>query len=236
MMNEKRLKEFWNKEYKDPALFSLSEEVSADLVKFTRWMQKEYGKDALRPEVVVLDAGTGNGRNLLWLNREYRVGGYGFDISDEGIAQAKAAAQKQQWGNKLSFAVRSLDEMLPLPDESVDVVLDMMSSHFLKNEEREKFVAEVARVLKPQGTLFFKSFYAERDSHTKELLEKHAADEENAYIHPRLKVYEYVWTDDALTKYFDKDFVLMKKELSGKHHLKGKPAKRRSVVCYFDKK
>ncbi len=235
-MNEKRLKEFWNKEYKDPTMFILSEEVSADLVKFSRWMLKEYGKDALRPEVVVLDAGTGNGRNLLWMNAQFRIKGFGYDISDEGITQAKANAAKQQWGGKLEFKVQSLDQPIPLPDESVDIVLDMMSSHFLKNDERKKFIDEVARVLKPQGVLFFKSFYAERDSHTKELLEKHGADEENAYIHPKLKVYEYVWTDKALKESFDEQFILMNKELSGKHHLKGKPAKRRSVVCYFEKK
>lgn len=235
-MNEKRLKEFWNKEYKDPALFSLSEEASADLMKFTRWLQKEYGKDVLRPEVFVLDAGTGNGRNLLWLNNEFRIRGLGFDISDEGIARAKVGAAKQQWGSKLEFKVQSISDPVPLADESVDIVLDMMSSHFLKNEERKKFFDEIARVLKPQGVLFFKSFYAERDSHTKELLEKHAADEENAYIHPKLKVYEYVWTKEALEEAFAKDFILMHKELSGKHHLKGKPAKRRSVVCYFEKK
>lgn len=235
-MNEKRLKEFWNKEYKDPSMFLLSEEVSADLVKFTRWAQKEYGKDVLRPEITVLDAGCGNGRNLLWMNREFGIGGYGYDISDEGIAQAQKNASTQKWGNKLTFAVRSLDELIPLPDESVDIVIDAMSSHFLKNEERARFISEVTRVLKPQGVLFFKSFYAERDSHTKELLAEHSAGEENAYIHPRLKVYEYVWTDQALEQFFSKDFVMMKKELSGKHHIKGKPAKRRSVVCYFERK
>ena len=227
-MNEKRLKEFWNKEYKDPGMFALSDEVSADLVKCVRWMMKEYGEDVLRPDTVVLDAGCGNGRNLLWLNEAFRVRGYGYDISDEAIAQAQAHADKQQWGNKLVFKVRSLDELIPLEDESVDLVIDAMSSHFLKNIERERFISEVA--------LFFKSFYAERDTHTKELLEKHGADEENAYIHPKLKVYEYVWTDAALAASFEKDFILMKKELSGKHHIKGKPAKRRSVVCYFEKK
>ncbi len=235
-MNEKRLKEFWNKEYKDPALFNLSEEASADLAKFVRFAQKEYGKDVLRPEVMVLDAGCGNGRNLLWLNREYRVRGVGYDISDEGIAQANKAKDAQQFGSKLTFLVRSIGDTIPLPDESVDLVLDMMSSHFLKEVERKRFIKEVARVLKPQGLLFFKSFYAERDSHTKELLAKHAADEENAYIHPRLKVYEYVWDDESLKSYFEKEFVLMHKEASHQHHIKGKPAKRRSVVCYFEKK
>ncbi len=235
-MNEKRLKEFWNKEYDDPGMFALSDEVSADVVKCARWMMKEYGKDVFRTDTVVLDAGCGNGRNLLWFNEMFRVAGYGYDISDTAIAQANAQAAQQQWGSKLTFKVRSLDELIPLEDESVDLVIDAMSSHFLKNVERARFISEVARVLKPQGVLFFKSFYAERDSHTKELLEKHGAGEENAYIHPKLKVYEYVWTDAALASSFDNDFIMMKKELSGKHHIKGKPAKRRSVVCYFEKK
>lgn len=235
-MNEKRLKEFWNKEYKDPGMFGLSDEVSTDLVKFTRWMQREYGKDVLRPDIFVLDAGCGNGRNLLWLNEMFRVAGLGYDISEEAIAQAHAVAKKQQWGSKLTFVVRSIGELIDLPDQSVDVVLDMMSSHFLKNIERARFIAEVARVLKPQGVLFFKSFYAERDTHTKELLANHAADEENAYIHPKLKVYEYVWTDSALEASFGEQFIMMHKEASHKHHIKGKPARRRSVVCYFEKK
>ncbi len=235
-MNEKRLKEFWNKEYKDPGMFSLSDDVSADLVKCVKWMMKEYGNDVLRPDTTVLDAGCGNGRNLLWLNEHFRVHGHGYDISEEAIKQAQAVADKQQWGSKLTFTVRSLDQLIPLENESVDLVVDAMSSHFLRNTERARFISEVGRVLKPQGVLFFKSFYAERDSHTKELLKKHGADEENAYIHPKLKVYEYVWTDVALTESFDKDFILMKKEASGKHHIKGKPAKRRSVVCYFEKR
>ncbi len=235
-MNEKRLKEFWNKEYNDPGMFALSDEVSADLVKFTRWMQKEYGKDAIRSDTTVVDAGCGNGRNLLWLNEMYRVRGYGYDISEIAIAQAQAIAVKQKWGSKLAFSVRSLDELIALPNDSVDIVIDAMSSHFLKNVERARFILEVARILKPQGVLFFKSFYAERDTHTKEMLEKYGAGEENAYIHPKLKVYEYVWTDKALEESFGEQFVMMKKEASGKHHIKGKPAKRRSIVCYFEKK
>jgi ubiquinone/menaquinone biosynthesis C-methylase UbiE len=235
-MNEKRLKEFWNQEYKDPGMFGLSDEVSADLVKFTRWMMKEYGKDAIRPDTFVLDAGCGNGRNLLWMNEMFRVKGLGYDISEEAVSQAQKNANKQQWGEKIQFRVKSIGELINLPDESVDIVIDAMSSHFLKNVERARFIKEVARVLKPMGALFFKSFYAERDTHTKELLRDHAADEENAYIHPKLKVYEYVWTDAALVESFGADFVMMHKEASGKHHIKGKPAKRRSVVCYFEKK
>lgn len=235
-MNEKRQKEFWNKEYKDPEFFSLSDEASSDLQKFTRWLQKEYGKDVLRPDVTVLDAGCGNGRNLLWMNEAFRVRGFGYDISDVAIRQATVNAEKQQWGNKLIFKVHSIALDIPLPDESVDIVLDMMASHFLREKERAIYIKEVARVLKPQGVLFFKSFYMEGDQHAKDLIKNEGAGEHNAYIHPRLKVYEYVWDDASLEQSFSEQFILQKKEPSYKHNIRGKPNKRRSVVCYFEKK
>jgi len=235
-MNEKRLKEFWNQEYKDPEFFALSDEASSDLQKFTRWLQKEYGKDVLRPDVTVLDAGCGNGRNLLWMNEAFRVRGFGYDISDVAIRQATVNAEKQQWGSKLVFKTHSIALDIPLPDESVDIVLDMMSSHFLKEKERAQYFKEVARVLKPQGVLFFKSFYIEGDQHAKDLIKNEGAGEHNAYIHPRLKVYEYVWDDKAIAETFDDQFILQRKEPSYKHNIRGKPNKRRSIVCYFEKK
>ncbi len=236
LMNEKRLKEFWNREYRDPEFFALSEEASSDLQKFTRWAMKEYGKDVLRPEISVLDAGCGNGRNLLWMNRMFHMKGTGFDISEVAIAQANKEAEQQQFGKKLVFKTHSIALDIPLPDESVDFVLDMMTSHFLKEKEREIYFKEVARVLKPQGVLFFKSFFMDGDYHAQDMIKNQSAGEENAYIHPRLKVYEYVWTDEALQKTFGDQFIMMHRELSHKHNIRGKPNKRRSVVCYFEKK
>jgi hypothetical protein len=55
-------------------------------------------------------------------------------------------------------------------------------------------------------------------------------------MHPKLKVYEYVWDDQSIEDTFGKDFILMRKEPSYKHNIRGKPNKRRSVVCYFEKK
>lgn len=235
-MNEKRLKEFWNKEYKDPGYFALSDESSGDLVKFCRWLTNEFGDDFFKQRLTVLDAGCGNGRNLLWMNQEFRVGGVGYDISEEAIKQAQAKAKKQQWGDRISFRVYSIGQLIPLPDHSVDIVIDAMASHFLRDVERARFIAEVARVLKPQGVLFFKSFYAPGDVHAKHLIKEESAGEENAYIHPKMKVYEYVWTEEALKKSFGDAFLLRAKFASHKHNAKGKPNKRRSVTCYFEKK
>jgi ubiquinone/menaquinone biosynthesis C-methylase UbiE len=232
-MNKKRLKDFWNKEYKDPEFFALSSAVSADLEKYVRYMQREFGDDVFRPNMTVLDLGTGNGRNLIYFADQFRMRGIGYDISEEGIKQAQKSAA--HLGNKVIFEVRSISDALPLPDESVDLVLDLMASHFLKEAEREAYRAEILRVLKPEGFLLFKSFYAEGDMHTKKLLKEHGAGEKNAYIHPRLKVYEYTWTDEAIKEFFDPYFTMLKEESSHKHFSKGRPNKRRSIICYFQK-
>jgi hypothetical protein len=51
-----------------------------------------------------------------------------------------------------------------------------------------------------------------------------------------MKVYEYVWTDEALHDAFGEQFILQHKELSHQHNIRGKPNKRRSITCYYEKK
>lgn len=233
-MDKRRLKDFWNKEYKDPEFFALSDKVSADLEKFVRFAQREYGADIFRSGTTVLDLGCGNGRNSIYMAEHFRMHAIGYDISEEGIKQAQAASAHLE--GRAEFFVRSISDPFPIADGSVDLVMDLMASHFLKEGERQAYLAEVLRVLAPGGLLLFKSFYAEGDVHAKKLIAKHGADEKNAYIHPRLKVYEYVWTDKALEETFESHFTLLKKETSHKHFTKGRPNKRRSVICYFEKK
>ena len=235
-MNEKRLKEFWNKEYKEPEFLALSDEQSGELQKFCRFLTNEFGNDYFKQKLMVLDAGCGNGRNLLWMNEAFRVYGFGYDISEEAIQQAQKKAVAQKWGSRLTFSVGSLADTIALEDASVDIVLDMMASHFLREEERARYFAEIVRVLKSGGMLLFKSFYAMGDRHAKDLIKNESAGEKNAYIHPKMKVYEYVWTDAALDETFEKDFIVHGKFASHKHTIRGKPNKRRSVTCYFEKK
>lgn len=229
-------KEFWNKEYQTSEHLALSMKVSEDLEKFTRWLEREHGREFLNPIAKVLDIGTGNGRNLIYLAESYGMRGVGFDISETAIAEAKINAEDLP----IEFEVRSMTESLPSGDASVTLVLDMMTSHFLKKAEREALLAEIVRVLKPGGWLFFKSFLADEDLHVKRLLSENPADEAGAYIHPKIGVYEYAWTEDAAKEFFAPYFQIHKIVKSHKHINRGKIGderawKRRTFSVYLQK-
>ncbi len=224
-------REFWNKEYKTSEHLTLSTTPSEDLEKFTRYIEREYKREFLNSYARVLDLGCGNGRNLIYLAREYGMRGVGYDISDVAIKQAQAASLDLP----ITYEARSIAEPLPLPDGSATFVLDMMTSHFLKGEERKALKAEILRVLRPGGWLFFKSFLADEDINVKRFLRESPADEENAYIHPKLGVYEYVWTEEALQDFFTPEFEIHKVHKSHKHLRRGKPGKRRTLSAYMQK-
>ncbi len=225
-------KKFWNREYQKPTHLAISTEPSEDLQKFTRWLERHYRGRILNLTTSILDLGCGNGRNSIWLSREFGVHGSGYDLSSEAVAQATRAAV----GLPLTFAVRNLAEPLSLADESVDLVLDLMSSHVLKSAERLQLKQEIKRVLKSEGWFMFKSFLLEDDDHAKRLLRDHPADEEHSYLHPELGVQEHVWTIDEIVEFFGSDFEIHKIDKSHKHRSRGRAFRRRTVSVYLQKK
>lgn len=240
MVNHSKGKQFWDKEYKqagqEDGHLALSAEPSEDLQKFTRWMEREYGRQYLNPLASVMDLGCGNGRNLLYMARDFGMRGVGYDISDEAIRQARAAAKDFP---ALGFHVRSIAEPLFVPDASQTIVLDMMTSHFLNTEERVKLLKEIVRVLKSGGWLFFKTFLRDEDAHAERLLREAPSGEEGTYIHPRIGVPEHVFAEDEIVDLLSNDFSIHKIARSHRHlsrDKKGKLAgKRRSVSVYAQK-
>jgi len=234
-------KEFWDKEYKTSEHLTLSDEPAEDLEKFCRWSERNYGRRFLNPLACVLDLGCGNGRNLIFLARTYGMRGVGYDVSSEAIKLAERTSSlivKEGGRAKdlpITYTVRSIEEQIDLPDGSVNLVLDMMTSHFLREKEREALRVEILRVLKPEGWLFFKSFLADQDLHVRRLLKESPADEKDSYIHPKLGVYEHVWTEGTLREFFDPHFDIQKIERSHKHMNRGRAFKRRTITAYLQK-
>lgn len=222
---------FWNEEYKEAGHFALSETQSEDLEKFTRWLIREHGNSVLNVTASVLDLGTGNGRNLIWLAETFNIRGIGYDISTEAIKQARERAARALL--PLTFEARSIAGDLKVPDESQTVVLDMMTSHFLKEADRRALVHEIYRVLKPGGFLFYKTFLLDEDRHAHRMIKENPSGEANSYIHPEIGVAEHVSTEEEIEDLYGAKFEIKKIERSHRH--RGRFAKRRSITLYMEK-
>lgn len=222
---------FWDQEYTNAEHLALSEEASGDLEKFCRWLERATKRTVLNVTSSVIDMGCGNGRNLIYLAREFGMHGIGYDSSGAAIKEAKRLAE----GLQLRFETRSMAGVITEPEESQMLALDMMSSHFLKHGEREKLRNEIYRVLKPGGYLFMKTFLADGDLHTKRLIEEKPGDEPGSYIHPVIGVQEHVYSEAELVEFLSEKFIIHKTYLSHKHMLKGKAWKRRTISVYAQK-
>lgn len=223
---------FWDHEYAHGGgNLALSTEESEDLAKFTRWLGRQKDHRNLQQGDKVLDAGCGNGRNLIFLAQNFNVTGHGYDNSAAAIAQARMLSS----GLPLTYEVRSIADPVPLPDDSQTLALDMMASHFLNAKERANLRDETFRVLKPGGWLFIKTFLLDEDLHSKRLLAEHPADEPNTYIHPVIGVPEHVYSEAELIEFLEERFIIHKTYRSHKHIAKGKARKRRTISVYAQK-
>lgn len=222
---------FWNDEYKKGGHLALSFNPSEDMEKFIRWLIREHGKEHLNVTSSVLDVGCGNGRNLHWLSSEYGVRGIGYDISQEAIKEAKRRASEEKL--PLTYTARSIAGLLDVPDNSQSIVLDMMASHFLNADERAFLIQEIARVVRPGGFLFYKTFLLDEDKHAARMLIENPGKETSTYIHPKIGVAEHVSTEADIEKAYTPYFRIHKIYRSHRH--KGAHAKRRSISVYMEK-
>jgi arsenite methyltransferase len=103
----------------------------------------------LNPGEVVLDLGSGGGIDVLLSAR--RVGpegkAYGLDMTDEMLALANENKRKSGLTN-VEF-LRGEIENIPLPDDSVDIVISNCVINL--SADKDKVLREAFRVLKPGG-------------------------------------------------------------------------------------
>ncbi len=229
---------FWEHEYAAGGHLKLSDEPGEDLVKFTRWHARQKQTTAFTPSQTALDLGCGNGRHLFFLYEQFGLTGIGYDTAEPALKQARERAKafaKHATPPPLTFARRSIAEPLPLPDSSVNLALDMMTSHFLAAAERTALRDEIYRVLAPGGWLFMKTFLQDGDLHTKRLLAEHPADDPGSYIHPVIGVAEHAYTEAELRDFLGERFVVHKVYRSHQHKRQGQARKRRTISIYAEK-
>jgi SAM-dependent methyltransferase len=103
----------------------------------------------LKPGEVVLDLGSGGGIDVLLSARRVGPSGkaYGLDMTDEMLALARDNQLKSGLTN-VEF-LRGEIEHIPLPDNSVDVVISNCVINL--SADKDQVLAEAFRVLKPGG-------------------------------------------------------------------------------------
>lgn len=222
---------FWDAEYTKPEHLKLSEEPSEDLEKFTRWIIRRKREDILSKESKVFDVGCGNGRNLVFLAKNFGISGIGYDISTAAIAQAINLSK----GLPIKYTARSIAGELDTEPESQDLVLDMMTSHFLSQDERLLLRDEIFKTLKPGGFLFIKTFLKDKDLHTERLIKSRPGTEDGSYVHPIMGVQEYVYSEKELVDFLSEKFIVHKIYRSHKHAFRGRARKRRTITIYAEK-
>jgi SAM-dependent methyltransferase len=111
------------------------------LRRFVRPLLAQAVAGRVRPRA--LDAGCGTGCNLRMLAELAR--GYGVDLNRLGLSHAR--------GSGLSRLARATVAALPFPDATFDVVTSFDVLYALTEEDARRAMSEMARVLKPGGTL-----------------------------------------------------------------------------------
>jgi tellurite methyltransferase len=111
-------------------------------------------KGRFNPQMCVLDAGCGGGRNFVYFLRSgYEV--CGVDLSTEAIAHVRAlAARLAPHLPADNFRVEAVEGM-SFADADFDLVICSAVLHFARDEEHwQGMVREMWRVLKPGGIFF----------------------------------------------------------------------------------
>jgi arsenite methyltransferase len=113
----------------------------------------------LREGDVVLDLGSGGGIDVILSARRVGPGGFAFglDMTDEMLALARRNAE--QAGVRNAVFLKGVIEQVPLPAESVDVVISNCVINL--SVDKAAVLAEVARVLKPGGRVGVSDIVAE---------------------------------------------------------------------------
>jgi len=111
-------------------------------------------KNRFSPEMKILDAGCGGGRNLVYfLRQNFRV--FGIDQNPEAVEYVRRLAK--MLAPEISpenFQISAVEKM-PFENKSFDWVLSNAVLHFAADEAQfNEMLREMWRVLKPSGKLF----------------------------------------------------------------------------------
>lgn len=102
----------------------------------------------------ILDAGCGEGRNLIYFVRnDYQV--WGLDKNEDAVQMLKYVVKSINKSYPLERFVAGNVEKMPYQDRYFDAIISSAVLHFAENKDHFlSMIGELSRVLKPGGILF----------------------------------------------------------------------------------
>ena len=225
----------WENEYRNPKFLALGTEPLSDVKDFMKWVKKlvrQNPQDFAAPisEWKALDLGCGNGKNLHYLVENYVASGVGYDISRTAIE----IAHKRADGLLIDYSVRSIGEVCPLENQSIDLVLDVTSSNSLNESERSILLGEIARVLKPSGYVFVRALCKDGDTNAKNLIKQFPGQEYDTYTLGTTGITERVFSKEDFEKtYADFFEIVYLEKTSGYQKWGNQSYKRNYWIAYL---
>lgn len=195
----------WDREYKNPLLVTKKEEPQADTLRFFKFLKKEMKYKIERK--TILDLGCGTGRNANYLaDLGNKV--IGIEISKTAIEIARARAR--ELGLTVDYRLGDIGELYDIPDNFVDIVLDVTSSNSLNDVGREVYLKETNRVLKQGGYFFVRALCKDGNKNVKNLLKNSRGKEHDTYIIKEIGLTERVFSREDFVKMYSQYFKILK--------------------------
>lgn len=197
----------WEKEYQNSKLVTKADGPQADTLRFLKFLKKDqkYKVEGRN----ILDLGCGTGRNANYLAEEGNSV-IGIEISQTALALAKERAT--ELGVKVDYRLGDIGEPYDIPDESVDVVLDVTSSNALDEKGRAMYLSEVSRVMKKDGYFFVRALCKDGNKNVKNLLKDSPGREYDTYYMRDLDLYERVFSREDFIKMYSQYFKILSLE------------------------
>ncbi len=223
----------WDDEYANPKWLTGDQEPQAFTRRFIKWLKQD--QNFRLDEKNILDIGTGTGRNaFLFAERGAQV--IATDISPRVIDFANSQ-KSEEMRLQVSFRVGDIRKQLPFTDGKFDLVFDATSSTTLQDDERERFLSEVSRVLKPTGYMFVRALCKDGDKNAKNLIKQFPAGGKDMYINQELQIAERAFTEEDFVATYEHGYSFLHREkVSGYTIIDGQKFKRNYWIAYLKKK